>query len=105
MNFINFGCCLLIHLVVVASGLLYVWVSSLGFDICGDPATDPDPLEPLEQQQQQGKLFDHTNPIFLLKLISIYNCMYALLFVVKIMVSHSYRCIFLGKCLFLYYHA
>ena len=83
MNFIKIGCCLLVQLVVIASRLLYVWVLSLGFDICGDPEHDP-PQHTLEQQQQQGKQFDHANSLFLLKLISIYNCMYALLFVFKL---------------------
>ena len=34
---------------------------SLGFDICGDP--EHDPPQHIEQQQQ-GKQFDHANPIF-----------------------------------------
>ena len=56
----------------------------LGFDICGDPALDPDPLEPLEQQQQQGKLFDHTNPIFLSSLLLFTTSIHAWLFVFKL---------------------
>ena len=65
MIFINFSCLLLALWLFLLLAYYYVWVFPVGFDICGDPATDPDPLEPLEQQQQQGKLFDHTNPSFL----------------------------------------
>ena len=73
MNFIKFGCCLLVWFVVVASCLLFVWVLSLGFDICGDPASDPQ--SPIEQQQQ-GKQFDHDNPINLKSIILLSTYMY-----------------------------
>ena len=48
--------------VVVGSCLVIDWIFSLGID---DPIEcENPPQQHLEQQQQQGKLFDHTNPIF-----------------------------------------
>ena len=42
--------------------VLFLSVLSLGFDICGNPESDPP--QHIEQQQLAGKQFDHIKPQF-----------------------------------------
>ena len=56
-------------IVVVGSCLVFDLIFSLGVD---DPTECENPQQSLEQQQQQGKQFDHSNPITF-KFTFIYN--------------------------------
>ena len=81
MNFIKFGCCLVVRCLVFLS-LVLILILSLGVD---DPIeSECAPQQHFEQQQQQGKLFDHINPIFCKSLLYFTTCIHAWLFVFKL---------------------
>ena len=76
-NFIAFHGCLLVFCDLVLLVLLefsLLFVLPLGYDICGNP--EHDPPQPSIEQQQQGKQFDHVNPINLKSIILLSTYMY-----------------------------
>ena len=61
------------NLFVVRRLIVVVFAFALGCDICDNPECDPQP--PIEQQQQ-GKQFDHVNPITLKSITLLSTYMY-----------------------------
>ena len=53
---------------------IFGFALALGYDICGNPENDPP--QPSIEQQQQGKQFDHVNPINFKSNILFSNYMY-----------------------------